>query len=193
MLRNKYAILGTGLGVQNSHSFLLHLFPLIFSFNYLLIWPPSFFMVLSLRVINPLSYCFWLMANKRYFHWCEKKPCQTTKSIMKARCWCITLTLFPVFSSTEQLLSQLVTLPTVMNYTHGLRLFVLLGSKSQLRLSCSGTMTCLCPELLSIPGIPVIAAHPHSSALLHATNFLPWQLCWAAAPCSGSISCAWFC
>lgn len=46
MLRNKYAILGIDLGVQNSHSFLVHLFLLIFPANYLLTWPPSFFMIL---------------------------------------------------------------------------------------------------------------------------------------------------
>jgi len=46
MLRNKYAILGIGLGVQNSNSFVLYLFPLIFPSNYLFTWPCSFFMIL---------------------------------------------------------------------------------------------------------------------------------------------------
>lgn len=57
MLRNKDAILGTGLGVKNSYSFLLHLFPLIFTFNYLLIWPSRFFVVLSVTQSDHL-YCF---------------------------------------------------------------------------------------------------------------------------------------
>lgn len=60
MLRNKYAILCTGLGVQNSHSFLVHLFPLIFAFNYLLIWPPSFFVILPVTQRDQSSFILLL-------------------------------------------------------------------------------------------------------------------------------------
>lgn len=60
MLRNNYAILSTGLGVQNSHSFLLRLFPLIFPFNYLLIWPPSFFVVLPVTQSDQSSFILLL-------------------------------------------------------------------------------------------------------------------------------------
>ena len=60
MLRNKYAILSIGLGVQNSHSFLLHLFPLILPSNYLLTWPPSFFMILPVTQSDQSSFILLL-------------------------------------------------------------------------------------------------------------------------------------
>lgn len=60
MLRSKYAILGIGLGVQNSHSFLLHLFPLIFPSNYVLTWPPSFFMILPVTQSDQSSFILLL-------------------------------------------------------------------------------------------------------------------------------------
>lgn len=56
MLRNKYAILGIGLGVQSSRSLLLHLFPLIFPSNYLLIWPSSFSMILPITQSSQSSF-----------------------------------------------------------------------------------------------------------------------------------------
>lgn len=60
MLKNKYAILGIGLGVPNSHSFLLHLFLLIFPPNYLLTWPPSFFMILPVTQSDQSSFILFL-------------------------------------------------------------------------------------------------------------------------------------
>lgn len=56
MLKTKYAILGIGLGVWNSHSFLLHLFPAIFPPNYLLTWPHSFLMILSVTQSDQSSF-----------------------------------------------------------------------------------------------------------------------------------------
>lgn len=60
MLKNKYAILGIGLGIWNSHSFLLHLFPVIFPPNYLLIWPHSFFMILPVTQSDQSSFILLL-------------------------------------------------------------------------------------------------------------------------------------
>lgn len=60
MLRNKYAILGIGLEIQNSHSFLLRLFPLIFPSNYLLTWPSSFFVILPVTQSDQSSFILLL-------------------------------------------------------------------------------------------------------------------------------------